>query len=232
MNFPIRDYDRDGFVIFRRLIQREDAEAYAQHYLDYKDKNPRALAWNSVHDTDLPQFCKSMPVRWEFKHAASFVMGKAPNLYSFRFVVKDAQNADKPVFLHQDSAYHCGGMNKASLFVALTEVNEERGGLAFFPGTHKFGHLGDAGEIKFDKVPADCKPVIPEMMPGDAVLMSSHVWHCSGPNTTGRPRIIADIIYQPHKDTSYAGMYDDWFVRSRVSRIRELEAEKGELFRE
>ena len=168
-----------------------------------------------------------MPSRWEFKHAMSFVMGEAPNLYSFRFVVKDGLNADRPVFLHQDSAYHCGGMTKASLFVALTPVNEARGGLAFFPGTHSFGHLGDAGEIRLDKVPADCEPVIPDMLPGDAVLMNSHLWHCSGPNTSGEPRIIADMIMQPRHDMSRAGLYDDWFVRSRSSRIRELEAERG-----
>ena len=30
MNFPLKEYDERGFVILRRLIQREDANEYAK----------------------------------------------------------------------------------------------------------------------------------------------------------------------------------------------------------
>lgn len=159
------------------------------------------------------------------------------SLYNERLVVKDAA-ARGPVFLHQDCAYHKGGLDKWSAFVALTESSARNGGLTVYPGTHVYGSLGDAGEIDRAMLAAvGAEPWTPSMNPGDVLLMHSATWHESGAHTEGPDRILVDIILSPGEDpfclplsgpctaTAPAALHVAPLVRSRVSRIRELEAE-------
>ncbi len=158
-------------------------------------------------------------------------------LYNQRMVVKDVHSRG-PVFLHQDSPYHIGWSSKASAFVPLSAVSPENGGMIFYPGTHQFGYLGDAGEINPSIIDPDWPTVSPSLSPGDIVLMNSSMWHCSGPHVDGPDRVLADIIYQPADDPSgiallrgewrteiFLDRKSDLFVRSRVSRLVELQRE-------
>lgn len=121
----------------------------------------------------------------------------------------------------------------------LSVVSAENGGMAFYPGTHQFGYLGDAGEINPRIVDADWPVVSPTLAPGDVVLMHSLTWHESGTHNNGPDRIMADIIYQPADDPSgIALLRGKWrtevffdrkaakiFMRSRSSRLIELQRE-------
>lgn len=145
-----------------------------------------------------------------------------PAVYNFRLVVKD-KHAENAVFLHQDCGYHIGSMPKLSAFVALSEVTPKNGGMVFWLGTHKFGYLGDVGEI--DRKHLKGRDAIwPVLAPGDVVLMHSALWHESGPKVSGPDRVMADIIYQRGDDPARLLPRDGLFVRSRSSRLRELQA--------
>ena len=164
-------------------------------------------------------------------------------LYNQRFVIKDAHSRG-PVFLHQDFPYHLGWPTKASAFVPLTPVFPENGGMVFYPGTHQFGYLGDAGEINPSLLGPEWPMFSPSLEPGDVVLMNSLTWHSSGPHTSGPDRVLVDVIYQPADDPSGVALLRgkwkteiflnrktaDIFSRSRVSRLidmqRELDARK------
>jgi hypothetical protein len=122
-------------------------------------------------------------------------------LYNQRFVVKD-RHSRGPVFLHNDYPYHIGWPTKASAFVPLSSVSAENGGMTFYPGTHQYGYLGDAGELNRELLGSDWPTICPSLEPGDFALMNSSTWHESGPHVGGPDRIMADIIYQPASDPS------------------------------
>jgi hypothetical protein len=129
------------------------------------------------------------------------VFGENIALYNHRFVIKDKFSPGE-VFLHQDFCYHLGMPAKASFFVPLSYAGKKNGGLTYYLGTHKYGFLGDAGEINPDQFKEKWPQYTPELYPGDFAIMNSLVWHTSGVNEAGIDRIVADIIYQPASDPS------------------------------
>lgn len=165
------------------------------------------------------------------------VFGNDIALYNHRFVIKDKFSPGE-IFLHHDFCYHVGMPVKASFFVTLGYAGKKNGGMNFYPGTHKYGYLGDAGAINPDKFNEVWPKVTPELQPGDIVIMNSLLWHSSGVNDADIDRILADIIYQPANDPSskellrgewktdiFLNRYQnpkDFFKWSRVSKIFEL----------
>jgi hypothetical protein len=171
------------------------------------------------------------------------LLGPNISLYGFRFVIKDERNRSA-VFLHNDVCYHKGGFERLSAFVALTSVSALNGGMEFYPGTHHFGYLGDAGELDPNALQPGWPTLLPSLEVGDVVFMHSALWHCSGENVSGTLRVLADIHYQPATDpsgicivrgissTEYGFDHQKIqhaFKRSRVSRMIELEREVREL---
>jgi len=165
------------------------------------------------------------------------VFGPHIGIYHNRFVIKDKYSPGE-VFLHHDYCYHAGFPVKASFFIPITYSGKKNGGLTFYAGTHKYGSLGDAGEIDPAQFKEVWPEVTPELNPGDIAIMNSLVWHKSGINENGEDRIVADIIYQPANDPSCIELVrGDWqtdiffnrdvdvktyFKRSRVTKIVDL----------
>jgi hypothetical protein len=164
-------------------------------------------------------------------------------LYQQRFVIKDAQSRS-PVFLHQDFGYDHGWPEKTAVFVPLSAANAENGGLTLYPGTHAMGYLGDTGEIVDNFMGPDWPRICPSLEPGDLLLMHECTWHGSGPHVRGVDRILMQVTYQPADDPTGVALLrgksgtglqigqvprDRMFVRSRASRLRELQAEVNEL---
>lgn len=241
MALDLNSYYGDGFAVIRGAVSPELA---AKWRAAYDALPPRTPGWNKVAvDGPFPEPLASIPRTPELLDIVGQVFGWNLALYNFRFVVKD-KHAREAVFPHQDCGYHVGKMNKASLFVALSEVSGENGAMVFYPGSHNFGYLGDTGEINtghYRRWIID----YPNLHPGDAVLMNSMTWHRSLPYKSGDDRILADIIYQPTDDPSgIALLRGDWecepkswlrgdkvFKWSRSSRLRELQvaADKWEF---
>ena len=164
-------------------------------------------------------------------------------LFIQRFLLKDVQSR-APVFVHQDFGYDIGWPEKTSMFVPLSPMTPENGGMLFYPGTHRLGYLGDVGEIDVAAVAPDWPVVCPALAPGDLVLMHECTWHGSGPHVGGPDRVLAQIQYQPASDPSCIAVLrgrsdtavrvdDDvrgaLFKRSRSSRVRELQEELSRL---
>ena len=159
--------------------------------------------------------------------------------YFQRFLVKDKNNL-APVFLHQDFGYNCGWPDKTMVFVSLNPSNEENGGLTYYPGTHQYGFLGDAGEINQEAFKEKWAGVCPPLEPGDVVLMHPFTWHSSGAYRGGADRAVVQICYQPARDpTSLELVRGKWqteffmgdgdvgrlFKRSRTKRLIELQSQ-------
>jgi len=150
---------------------------------------------------NLPDSLSSIPTSPYLLDIAEQAFGPDIALFGHRFVIKD-KHSRSAVFLHHDFCYHLGWPTKASAFVPLSTVTSENGAMVFYPGTHHFGYLGDAGEINPDVAGVDWPTITPSLNPGDMVLMNSSTWHRSLPHTGGPDRIMADIIYQPANDPS------------------------------
>lgn len=222
----------NGLLVLRKVLPDGLVALWGVEYQRHIATHGRAVEWNKVAVSGpFPDAIESIPDA--LVDVVQPILGSDVGLYNLRFVVKDRHMRDG-VFTHQDCAYHMGGRNKLSAFIPLTRVTPENGGLYFYPGTHKFGYLGDAGEIN---VPTGILPVHPSVNPGDVVLMHSDLWHGSHECTSGEDRIIVDCILQPSHDpstkralTGIAGRLpwgNDYkiFKRSRVSRIKQLEEE-------
>lgn len=202
--FNKKKYDEYGVYVVRNAISQTTIEEWQYEWKQFY--NQKLSEGRDVHQAN-PVALKEQPSgklaymyrNKELVNLAKQVHGENVALYGHRFVIKDKFSLDK-VFLHQDSCYHLGYLNKCSFFVPLSIANESNGGLSFYLGSHKCGYLGDAGEISVEGVGFKFEKITPEIYPGDIVIMNSHVWHESGPNIDKIDRIIADIHYQPSND--------------------------------
>jgi ectoine hydroxylase-related dioxygenase (phytanoyl-CoA dioxygenase family) len=129
-------YDEYGVFVVRNVIPQSTLDEWQNEWemfyneklsegRDIQQANPVALKEQPTgklskmyRDKDLVNLAKQ-------------VHGENVALYNHRFVIKDKFSLDK-VFLHQDSCYHLGNLNKCSFFVPLSNANEENGGLSFY----------------------------------------------------------------------------------------------------
>jgi hypothetical protein len=165
--------------------------------------------------------------------ASAFFEGKVGSDF-VRIVKKDAANRGA-VFIHQDSCYQIGSLDRYSLFIALTDCGPHNGGLALYPGTHHFGYLGDAGEIG-DVLPPGFPVVAPDLKAGDLIVMHSAVWHRSPESLSGADRVYLEVHVQPideptttieicgERTSKWALRLkpEEIFVSSRTQRLRSL----------
>ena len=221
-------YREAGFFVLRGAIPAEVVERWQLAWQAFYDSelaqgrnvnqaNPVAL------NEQLPPALATMYQEPVFVATASHIFGPHVALYNHRFVIKDAHSRNK-VFLHQDSCYHLGNLNKCSMFVPLSIANRDNGGMTFHAGSHKLGFLGDAGEINPDSFDVRWPKVTPEVHPGDFIIMNSALWHESGPNLNGVDRIMADMILQPADDPTgkelLAGQWQTGIFYSPANYIR------------
>lgn len=202
--FNKKAYNKYGVYIVRNVIPENLVKEWQSEWDDFYKNN--LSKGRDVHKANpvalkeqLPSKLSKMYRNEILINLAKQVHGDNIALYNHRFVIKDKFSLDK-VFLHQDSCYHLGYLNKCSFFVPLSISNESNGGLSFYLGSHKCGFLGDAGEINTEGFEIKFKKITPEVNPGDVIIMNSHTWHESGPNISKIDRILADIHYQPSDD--------------------------------
>jgi mRNA-degrading endonuclease RelE of RelBE toxin-antitoxin system len=127
------------------------------------------------------------------KIAKGFFKGKVGSDF-YRIVKKDNKNTSR-VFCHQDTGYQIGSFDRYSIFICLTDNNHLNGGLVLYPSTHKFGYLGDAGEIS-KKITKNYLKICPDLNAGDVLIMHSALWHESDRNFIKSNRIYLEIHIQ------------------------------------
>lgn len=197
-------YDQSGVFIVRNAIPQSTIKEWQDEWDNFYKNN--LAQGRDIHQANPVALKETLPDRIytmyrdeSLVNLAKQVHGEDIALYNHRFVIKDKFTPNS-VFLHNDSCYHLGYFNKCSLFVPLTYAGPDNGGLQFFLGTHKYGHLGDAGEINPDAFNTEFTIVSPELQPGDVAIMHSSTWHQSGINESEMNRVLADIHYQPSND--------------------------------
>ena len=177
-------------------------------YLDVWDKFYESLEKRKINKFNPAELLNEIPKEIfaiaEEKKVLKIVkkiVGNDVGLFRARVMLKD-KSSDRKVHLHEDFSYQIGFQNKISLFMALSPVNKKNGALNFYSGTHRFGYLGDAGEIDENLLDHDWHKFSPDMNPGDFVVMNSSTWHKSGKKISNENRVLTDFIYQPAADYS------------------------------
>lgn len=238
--FDLQLFDETGVLVVRKAVPpsivrkaREDWDRFQKQALGQRQVyrfNPVAV------QEELPVELEALYDNDDVLAIASQIFGDDIALYSFRFVIKD-QFARDAVFLHNDVGYHLGRGVNASFFIPLSNCDADNGGLSFFVGTHKFGYLGDVGELNSGVLQPGWPKFTPTLVPGDLVVMNSATWHESGPHKSGPDRILADVILKSAHDPFYKKVIRGQaqmqycvdgargiFNRSRVSRLTEYQA--------
>jgi hypothetical protein len=111
-----------------------------------------------------------------------------------RALMKDV-HFDGPIEAHQDWPYFGGDTRKINVFVPLTPVNLENGGLTFYEQSHEFGPL-ERGAIDVGRYP-DLKQVCPALDVGDILLGDILTWHHSTPAQVPRTGSWSSLSSSP-----------------------------------
>jgi len=202
--FSIEVFNTCGFFIVKSSFEKDEVMSWQKIWFDfYQDKSRNVNQFNPVEVLeDLPHSLMNISKHQKILDVIEQIVGKDIGLFRTRFVVKDEYSRKHKVPLHEDFSYQVGWPNKSSVFLALSTCSEKNGGLTLYPGTHKFGYLGDAGEINKDVLGDSWPSLTPTLLPGDFIVMNSSTWHESKPNISGLDRISTDFIYQSANDFS------------------------------
>lgn len=246
-SFSPEIFRKTGVFVIRQVITQLHLKSWIEAWDDFYQKElsggRRINRFNPVSvEGDMPPILSNIHKSEELLNIAEQAFGPDLALYYQRFVLKDKYRKGE-VFIHNDFPYQFGWPKKASAFVALSSIDSRNGKLFFYPGTHQFGYLSDAGELDPRVLGEDWPVISPDLAPGDVVLMDSSIWHGSYPYVDGNDRIFVDIIYQPADDpTGISLLRGKWqteifidqdktkiFKRSRASRMVEMQKKIDQL---
>lgn len=232
-----------GMFILKNALPKHLIEKYSSAY--FQGIGSVALKRTPFHLTQveiLPDhLLTEIVLEPEFVAIAStFFNGNVGN--DFVRIIKKDDTDVLPVFLHQDTGYQIGGFERYSLFIALTDCNQENGGLSGYPGTHNFGYLSDAGEIA-DLLPEGYPVIRTSLKAGDIFIMHSAIWHESSENTNLSNRVYLEVHLQSADEPTTKRVIcgerkSDWkfefseneiFVSSRKTKLNSLYAQIQEL---
>jgi len=234
-----------GFFVVKGLLEGQHCKELASLYSNlYSSKS---IARSPRHSTEV-KVDSNQEFENVFKNDSFSSIWKQlfKGNVGLGFVRLLSKSAESPsaVILHQDISYQYGDNEQYSIFLALSHCHNLNGGLSLYPGTHKMGYLGDAGELDSKVLPSDLFAVCPELNMGDALLMNSNTWHFSEAYTEGQERLMleAHIIdgQSPYANNPLSGSCNsEWkvemnpvnreevsfFKNSRSQRIKQLQSE-------
>jgi hypothetical protein len=209
------DYIRAMAATFETMLASGEIKRSPQHKTEVRFRPDQPFA-KIIEDS-------------QFLALANQFFGGEVALDFMRIVKKDRFDRD-PVFLHQDAGYQVGRFDAYSFFIPLTECGPQNGGLAFYPGTHNFGYLGDVGGIA---------PVLPEAYPmlqptvdvGDVLIMHAGTWHFSTPNISGKNRVYLEVNIRAADDPAAKQSLGcaekrEWILKMGVSDLFESSREQ------
>ena len=222
-----------GFFVIKNAFPSDTVEKFRVKFLNFLEK--KKLYKTKQHPVEVKiEGRKSFEEIYKDKNLKKIVKGFFKGRVGsdfFRIVKKDYRNSSS-VFCHQDTGYQLGSFDRYSLFICLTDNNHLNGGMVLYPSTHKFGYLGDTGEIS-KHITKKYLKICPDLKAGDILIMHSALWHESNENILKSDRIYLEIhiqnIDEPTTKYSILGTRNKIikplferskiFSNSRVSRI-------------
>jgi hypothetical protein len=217
------DYERDGFIIVRKLFTVEEisllgktartdnAMDKSSSSMDDGEGNAVRLAlWNHPGDGIYGMIarCRKLVDRVED------LLDDEAYHYHSKMVLKDAKVGGAWAW-HQDYGYwYQNGVlspNLCSVMIAVDKATEENGCMQVLKGSHKLGRInhvlsGDQAGADMERVEEAKKRlelVHSIMEPGDALFFHSNTLHASAANNSDHPRWAMICCYNAASNDPY-----------------------------
>jgi ectoine hydroxylase-related dioxygenase (phytanoyl-CoA dioxygenase family) len=204
---PIEDYKRDGFAVFRNVVDPQLIEEGHAHVEWLRQRYP-GLRPEHLHHPLMRDdaFWVRLVTDSRLLDIAELFLG--PNIVCFtsHYICKPARDGHA-VLWHQDGAYwDLRPMRAVTLWLALDRSGPDNGCLRMLPGTQHQPLLPImpqlespnmlASSIAFDAF-REIKPIDVILNPGDVSVHHPHIIHGSEPNRSPHRRCGLDIGYMP-----------------------------------
>jgi len=206
MTEALKRYERDGYAIFRGVLDAEliaEVDAHIDWLIKrYPDKRPEALDTWAVKDD--PFWVRLVSDQRLLDVAERFI-GPDIALFASHYICKPPKTG-QAVLWHQDGAYWpLEPMKVVTLWLAVNEVTPENGCMRVVPGTHRTqltatrerrdvdNVLASETELEVDE--SDAVDIVLE--PGDVEVHHPNIIHGSNANTSDRWRKGLTIRYIP-----------------------------------
>lgn len=201
-------YDRDGFYCPIDVLPPDEAQAVRADLeaaeAELADDAERLGLLRAYPDRLLPSF-DALIRNDNLIAAASAVLGPDLIVWSASMFIKEA-HSPKIVSWHQDLTYWgLDDAQEATCWVALSPASEAAGCMHFVPGSHKkrlVPHVDTFDEnnllTRGQEIAVEVREedgVAAALETGQASMHHGHVFHASGPNTTGDRRLGSAIRY-------------------------------------
>jgi hypothetical protein len=212
-----QEFNDKGYVIFRNFFSKEQMNLLIEDIKEAKTRNgvsglnKGGLAFYSslfFYNQKIQEFIAQPKVVSLLKE----IIG--PDFW-VRWDQAVAKKAGADTFAwHQDNAYSDLHDEYYQLWVALSDMTPDNGGLWLQPGSHKrhWPHKWVNNHLECKKIPEN--PVFVEAKAGDIIVFSSLILHSTTPNVTQDPRWAYVIEYMSinHFDP---GIEPPYFVVAR-----------------
>ncbi|MGN9843293.1 phytanoyl-CoA dioxygenase family protein [Nonomuraea sp. H19] len=202
----LKDYDRDGYTIFRNVIDPGLIAEASDHVAWLQARHPDRLGEDL--GTELvagDPFWVRLVSDDRLLDLAQLFVGPDIALFASHYISKPPFSG-KPVLWHQDGAYWpLEPMRVVTLWLAVDESTPENGCMRVIPGSHKEdlhelrqrddidNVLGSESAVTVD----ESKAVDLVLAPGDVEVHHPNILHASTANTSPKRRCGLTIRYIP-----------------------------------
>ncbi|MFG2563458.1 phytanoyl-CoA dioxygenase family protein [Streptomyces sp. NPDC048496] len=209
MNDPhgaLRDFDRNGYTIFRDIIDADLINEVHGHVVwlqqQHPDVRPERLGHQYLRDDPFWLRLVSDP---RLLDIAQLFVGPDIALFASHYISKPPRSG-QPVLWHQDGAFWpLEPMRVVTLWLAVDHSTTDNGCLRVIPGSHRSGFadmrdntavdnvLGKEIAVEVDE--SQAADVV--LRPGDVEVHHPNIVHGSKPNTSPNRRCGLTIRYIP-----------------------------------
>jgi phytanoyl-CoA hydroxylase len=201
-----QDYERDGYVIFRRVIDAALVDEASGHVAWLEAQHPELRPENLGHwlVAEDPFWVRLVSDPRLLDIAERFI-GPDIALFASHYICKPPFSGE-PVLWHQDGAYWpLDPMEVVTLWLAIDRSNEQNGCMRVIPGSHRQqlhdlrpntdveNVLGSESAVDVDESEA----VNLVLEPGDVEVHHPNILHASEANTSSSRRCGLTIRYIP-----------------------------------
>lgn len=202
----LRDFDRDGYVIFRDVLDPELINEVNGHVAWLQQRHPEVRPEQLGHEflRDDPFWLRLVSDDRLLDIAQLFV-GPDIALFASHYISKPPHSG-QPVLWHQDGAFWpLDPMRVVTLWLAVDHSTPDNGCVRVIPGSHRqdFGAMREATEVdnvlgKEIAVEVDESQAVDMVLrPGDVEVHHPNIVHGSEPNTSPHRRCGLSIRYIP-----------------------------------
>lgn len=185
------EFDKNGFVILRGFFSEQEAQNVLEtiKFSKHPNNKDRLTKGAMTFYSNLYRYSEEIQSFAAQQKIVDVLKGLiGPDIW-MRHDQAVAKGPGADTFpWHQDNGYNKLKDGHFQFWIALTEMNQDNGGLWLQPGSHKqiLPHKKVGNEQVYDGIPEN--PVAIAAKPGDVIIFSSFCLHSTTPNITQKDR--------------------------------------------